>query len=86
MILDAEAGLCGELRIAAVLISGTVAPVLLIGGPLLEVIEQRVDEIFIKPHQRYDLAIFVAVPDDLSNEHQNANCTVNFLMHFQGVT
>ena len=86
VILDADAGLCGELRIAAVLISGAIAPELLAGGPLMDVLEQRIDNIFIKPGQQYDLAIFVAVPDDLSNEHQNANCTVNFLMHFQGVT
>ena len=83
-ILGTDTHLCRRLRMAAVALEKGMVPRLFVSGSLPEVAEEGAGRMLIDPGERYDIAIIVAVPDDLPNEYQGMNCTVNFLMHFQG--
>ena len=83
-VLGDDRRLCNQLRIAAVSFGPDAGPNLLMAGGLEDVNELE-SGLIMQPGERYEIVILVTLPPDLPNELQGVSCSVDFLMHFQGL-
>ena len=83
-LLGDDRRLCNQLRIAAISMGMDAGPNLLVAGGLEDVNELD-SGLTMEPGERYEIVILVALPPDLPNELQGVSCSVDFLMHFQGL-
>ena len=80
---EKDARLCSALRMATV--SMAEQSQLVIGGSFLEVAESVGPHLLLQPNELYNLALFVSVPMNLSNEYQGKSCQVDFILEHTGI-
>ena len=84
-VMFGDAGLCRALKMAAVSIEADADPVVLLAGDLSKTLNEPATPLILEPAKSYDLALILALPENVPNDFQGTSCTVNFLMEFAEV-
>jgi hypothetical protein len=84
-VMFGDAGLCRALKMAAVSIEAGAEPVVLLAGDLSKTLNEPATPLILEPKKTYDLALILALPENVPNDFQGTSCTVNFLMEFAEV-
>jgi len=84
-VMFGDAGLCRALKMAAVSIEAGAEPVVLLAGDLSKTLNEPATPLILEPAKSYDLALILALPENVPNDFQGTSCTVNFLMEFAEV-